>query len=436
MKRPFVHLSLIPGFAVASALATPLCFADALTLQNAIEIAQSKSPDIRQLQEQYDSSAAKKRLALAPSEPTLLISDNDLTQQFHLGTAATNVFQLTQPVGFPGRAVLTHAQLSDQSDAASYQLRAMKLQVAANVKAAYYALQLAQKNIQLNADTKLAYERILEIAKRKYETGTTAQVDYLNAQVALLSNQNDLADLQTAERTARAQLNVYLKNAVDAPIEVEPIKMAYKPKIDIEDAVARMLGGRNEIKAAQSQEKAMNRAYDLAWMSILPDFQFIFGVNFYRQASASPYSGDFVDYNTTNYGSWPSHTYSVGVQLTIPLWFMFNEREVIVGAAHDRGAAEANLDIVLNQSKVALENAVDTIHSTGEKIENFEKHILPLSEQSLKLAMVDYGSGKINFQTLADTATARRQARQSYAAAVVTYLTNYATYGQLIGEDL
>jgi outer membrane protein TolC len=92
--------------------------------------------------------------------------------------------------------------------------------------------------------------------------------------------------------------------------------------------------------------------------------------------------------------------------------------------------------VVYNQSKTALEVAVDTILSTKTKIENFEKHLLPLSEQSLNLALIDYSSGKIDFQTLSDTAAVRRQARLNYAQAVVTYLTQYAIYGQLIGEDL
>lgn len=150
---------------------------------------------------------------------------------------------------------------------------------------------------------------------------------------------------------------------------------------------------------------------------------------------ASPYSGaaPVPGYSDP---AWPTRTYMAGVQFTIPLWFMFNERAVIAGASYDRAAAERNVDMVNNQSKVALETAVDMLHSTRTKIEKFEKHILPLSDQSFKLALTDYSSGRIDFQTLADTATSRRQARLNYSTAVVTYLTTYATYEQLIGEDL
>jgi outer membrane protein TolC len=175
-------------------------------------------------------------------------------------------------------------------------------------------------------------------------------------------------------------------------------------------------------------------AYKLAWFSLVPDFQFTLGMNTYKMPYGSPYSGNPIYNNDPN--EFPTQTYSAGVQITIPIWGLFNERAVISGASYDRAAAQRNVDMVYNQSKIALETAVDTINSTVQKIQRFESRMLPLSDQAFKLALIDYSSGKIDFQTLSDTATARRQTRLSYATAVVNYLTTYATYGQLMGEEL
>jgi cobalt-zinc-cadmium efflux system outer membrane protein len=418
--------------AIIIALSSGSVFALALTLQEATLKAKENSPDIQQLNAQYNSAVQKTWLAIAPAEPTLSISENDMTKSFHLGTAASKVIQFQQVVGFPGRAWLNRSQLHYQAEAIRYQLRAMELQVSVNLKSAYFNLQLAQKNIQLNDDTKLAFERIMEIAKRRYESGAAAQVDFINAQVALLSNENDLADLLTAEKIARAQLNVFLKLPIETAIQVEPIKMTKYSKIDLAEAGSKMMEHRNELNAVRATESSTEKAYKLAWMSLLPDFQFTLGTSEYRMRYASPYSSVP---DLANAGQWPTRTYSAGVQITIPLWFMFNERAVISGASSDRAAAQYNVDIVYNQSKVALEAAVEKLNSTEEKIANFEKRILPLSDQAFKLALLDYSSGKVDFQTLASTATSRRQARLSYATAVVNYLSTYATYGQLIGEE-
>lgn len=417
---------------------SPQMWASTLGLSDAIKQARENSPDIKQLEAQYSSARQKTWNAIAPGEPSLSISNNDMVKQFDISTAASKQIQLMQPIGFPGRAILNRSQLADQADAIKYQLNAMRLTVSVNVKTAYYNLQLAQRNIELNTDTKLAFERILQVAKRRYESGASGQVDYLNAQVALLSNENDLEDLLAAEKVARAQLNVLLKQPVDTRVEVEPIKMTYYQEVDLNQAATKMMENRNELKSAQASHKAAEKAYKLAWMSLLPDFQLTLGTTEYREPLASPYSGyggagGFPGYSGSP--NWPTRTYSAGIQFTIPLWFMFNERSVISGASYDRAAAEKSVDIVYNQSKVSLESTVDTLHSTRKKIEQFEKHILPMSDQSFKLAVTDYSSGRIGFQELADTASTRRQVRLNYATAVVNYLTNYATYAQLIGED-
>lgn len=421
-------LSLILFFLSSSSLA------QTMGLAQVVQTAKEASPDIAQMKAQYDSAIQKTWLAVAPAEPTLSIMENDMSSDFHLGTAASKVIQVQQTIGFPGRALLNRAALNDQADSLRYQLRAMELQVSTNVKTAYFALQLAQKNTQLNGDTKLAFERIMEVAKRRYESGAAAQVDFINAQVALLSNENDLEDLQAAEQVARAQLNVLLKRSPSAPISVDPIKMIYYPEPNLQQSADKMMSGRYELRAARSTEKATEKAYKLAWMTLLPDFQFTVGTTEYRFPWASPYSGNPA--NNPNQITWPTQTYMAGVQITVPLWFMFNERAVISGASSDRAAAERNVDVVYNQSKVALETAIATLHSGQQKILKFEQRVLPLSDQAFRLALIAYSAGKIDFQTLSDTAMSRRQTRLNYATAVVNYLTTYATYGQLIGEDL
>lgn len=396
-----------------------------LSLQDAVIKAQKNSPDIRSLENQFESLDAKKRQAFAPYEPSLTLSYNDLTKEFNHRSATSRVLQVNQQLGFPGRAYLNYSLLDDQAQVFYIQSKAMTLQVALNVKQAYYALALAQKNIQLNQEQRASYERILAIAKRRYEAGALTQVDYLNTQVALLSADNDLSDFQSAEKVARTQLNVLLGNPVEAQLQVEPVKMYYYSEISKEEAIQKMLDHRAEISAAKKQVSASERSYKLAWMSLLPDFQLFAGTTYYDVPGASPLSG------TTG----EDHTFLIGVQVTVPIWAIFNERQAIVGASHDRAAAQANLDVVFNQSKIALETALENLTSLRHKIENYEKHLIPLVDQSFNLALTNYSTGKTDFQTLSDTANTRRNLKRDYASAVMNYLTNYSTYSQLVGED-
>jgi len=416
------------GISPAIALSTevPSTTARVLTLSEVLTIARENSPDISALRNQMESAQAKARQALSPSEPSFSLSYNDMDQFTGFAGRASSVYSISQPLGFPGKAWMNRAAQTKQARAIESQMKAMELQVMANVKTAYYQLSLAQQNKLLNRQQKEYYERILAIAKRRYESGAITQVDLLNAQVSLYSTDNDLSDLQAAEKSAEAQLNVLLKAPTDSPLAVEPITMHAHPHIEREEAEKRMVENRFEIKAARLQSAAADNLHSLAWMGLLPDFQLTAGTTYYNIPTASPLTG------TTN----NTHTYYVGVQITLPIWFLFNERESIESTSKDRAVAEANVYSILNQSRASLVSTLESINSNEKKIHNYEQHLIPLAEQALNLALINYSAGKIDFQALSDAATTRRNTKRDYLVAVTNYLVGYAQLSQLLGEEV
>jgi outer membrane protein TolC len=369
-------------------------------------------------------------LSIAPTEPTFSINYNDLNKAFNVPNSASTSYLLTQPIAFPGKAWVNKSALDHQSRSIFYQLRSKELDIANTVKTTYYQLALAQQNLELNAETKASYERILAIAKRRYEAGAITQVDLLNSEIALYSNLNDLADLETTAKTTLAQLNALLGRPLDAVLTVEPIKVLgqkiSKPILAPAEAEDKMTESRAEINSAKELSAAAEKSYTLAKMSLLPDFQLTGGTTTYNFAPASPLAN----------GSGATQTFMVGLQLTVPIWGLLNERETVVAASHDKATAEANLASINIQSKTALESSLENLKSLQKKISNYEDHLLALSEQAFRSAMVSYSSGKIDFQTLAEAATVRRQVRHDYYGLIINYLTSYSAYGQLIGEDL
>ena len=216
----------------------------------------------------------------------------------------------------------------------------------------------------------------------------------------------------------------------DADVAVESFKSTRFPLPSPTEAEKQMLENRNELKAARYNLEAANDSVRLSRMTLLPDLIVTGGMTQYNFAGASPLS-------SMNGGvGFPTYTYMASLQIMLPLFGFFNEREVIRGAVNDRANADANLQIVVNQSRVSLKTTIETLKSLQDRLENNEQHLLPLSEQALSLAMINYSAGKIDFQTLMDAATSRRNIRHDYLAAVVNYLTNYATLGQLLGEEL
>ena len=421
------------GFGVASIVfytviagGTPV---QKLPLERAIALAKEKSPEIRAAQNQLASAEAKSKLVFGLAEPTFQVQYNDMETPFRIGTHASTVYQIGQVLQFPGKAFLARAAAKNSARAVGAQLRSIELQVAASVRNSYNQLSLAQLSLQLNEDQRAAYERILAVAKRRYESAAIPQVDLLNAQIALYANDNDLSDLKAAESAARAQLNVVIEQPVKAELYTEPITVDPRELPSYEQAEAKMEQERAELKAARFQLKAAEYAYDSARLSWLPDFQLIAGMSHYNEITASPWAN-------RPERAVAQDTYMAGAQITVPLWFLFNERHVISGASRDRATADANFRTVANQSKIALQSTLENLRALATRVENFEKHLLPLSEQALSLALVSYSAGKIDFQTLVDTATARRNARRDSLSAKANFVSNLSTLGQLMGEEI
>lgn len=414
-------------FLLAVSLYLPGANSSALTLKAAIEQAKDYSPDLKALRFQYASARAKSWQAIAPADPTFSISYNDTQHALHTENPASTVYQITQPLSFPGKAFVSRAALRANAEALEAQIRALELQINTNVSTAYWQFSQIRQNIELNEEQRHSYQRILEIAKRRYATGSIPQVDLLNAEVAVYSSVNDLNDLKASERSAQAQLNLLLGQDINTVVELQPFQASRYPIPMQSEAERKMVENRQELRAARAQLRTAEHNYSLSKMSLLPDFQLTAGMTHYNVPSASPLN--VVAPNVTN-------TYMVGAQVTIPLWFIFNETQSIRAAANDRAAAEASLQSAYNQSRLNLTSTFENLKSALARMDNFEHHLLPLSEQALSIALTNYSAGKIDFQTLVDTAASRRNIRRDYLAAMVNYQTLYANLEQLMGEEL
>jgi len=407
-------------------LTTSSCLAaDTLSVDAAVQAAKDRSPDIQNLQQQVLAANAQARQALSLQDPSASVSVNDMNANFNTGNAGSASFGFSQPFTFPGKALLNWSQGKDNAKALQAQLTAMELQVAANVKGAYYQVALGQKNLDLNKEQEQILEQIVSIVKRRYEAGSVTEVDVANAQMAQYANEASLADLVLAEKSAVVQLNVMLGHPAESDLAVDPLPEALAvPTVDRVDAMAKLAKLNPQIQQALYQASAASKGLTLAWMGLLPDFQVGVSDNQYHTYS-------------TNYASSPLvETHSLNFSANFPLWGLFNESQAIVAADHSSNAADAGLASQREQSTTALFTAVDTLEDNATKLALYKDHLLPLSEATLKMALTNYGTGKIQFEDLAAAAAGLWSNRSTYYSLLAGYVGAYTQYGQLIGEEL
>jgi cobalt-zinc-cadmium efflux system outer membrane protein len=417
---------LASAAALAASLACPQPLGgETLPLTQAIQAAKDRSPDIANLMHQMLAARAQARQALSLADPSVSVAVNDMNGDFNQADAGSTSFGIDQPFTFPGKALLNWAQGKDQAEALEHQLRNTEIQLVINVKTAYYQLALARKNLDLNTEQEKILEQIVSVVKRRYEAAGVTEVDVANAQLAQYANQTSRADLVLAEKTALSQLNVMLGREAEADVEVEALPDPDGvPKVDKVEALTKMKAHNPQILSAASTASAASKGLTLAWMGLLPDFQV--GVSDNQYHLASP-----------NYASSPLiETHSFNVQANVPLWALFNESQSILAAGHSNDAARAGLKSQAEQSEQALFAAVETLDDNAAKLALYKDHILPLSEMCMKLALINYGTGKIGFQDLAGAAAGLWSTRSTYYTLLAGDVTAYAQYGQLVGEEL
>lgn len=101
--------------------------------------------------------------------------------------------------------------------ATSMDKEAAKLTLINSVVDLYFNLEYLQNSIELTKENIKTYEDIQKIAEQKYQSGKTDNVEYLQAKQCLLTEQNQLLNLQTnfKEMTASLQNILNVKSGVD-----------------------------------------------------------------------------------------------------------------------------------------------------------------------------------------------------------------------------
>lgn len=433
MPRSFWPLvALFSVFFSSSAGANP----KSLSLNEALDLAKSRNPEVRLLEEQIQSSQAKVRQALAPDTPNLSILWNDKVTLTDFSSRASTMVIFTQPLAFPGKAFVNRSIFDSQTDSLRTQRKSKVLEVTTNVRIGYLQLALAQKSIELGLEQEKWLFRALAIAKKRSKRGTPTELDYLNAEVAYHSNFNNQAELEAAEKNARSQLGILLGFNGEQEFLTEPLRIHrlalktllglsenFREGSDLEKARELLLDHNPDILAARHQVKAASRTESLAWMSLLPDFQLSLGYTRYDLPGAGP-------------APEMTESYMGFVQMTIPLWGLFNERETIVGASHDRVAAEVSLDLVVRQAGLDLETQLTTLQSLTRTLKSYDRQLLPMAQKAYESALHNFKTGSIDFQTLADAATATRDLQLEYYSNIVRYETALANCAKLLNYEL
>ncbi|MCX6564500.1 MAG: TolC family protein [Candidatus Aminicenantes bacterium] len=360
-------------FAIAGASET-------LTLEQAIQTALQRNPEILLAQKELAAAMGKRLQMTAVADPMLVFRDEGLA----LNKAKDGSFEkeyslgLEQNLEFPGKRVLRGEIGRIGEDLAALALDKARLLLGARVKKAYYQAVLSRRTLESLDQASSLLDRFMENLVIKYQAGDASYSDVLRAKVEKARLQNQIIEERRAATAYRAELNILLGNKGDdaaalvtdiAFVPLQKELTAIKEEIRTSSPTLKML-------AAKLRQSEAGRR--LAKKGGLPDFSL--GLYFPSLRS----------------GAWG---FSVG--LNLPVWRTRRQGEVMKAEAAT-GQALISLEAEERRLMIRIENAYAGVKAAEEQVKLFEQKLLKDMGDEIRLAVNQYQYGKIEFFNLLD----------------------------------
>lgn len=390
-----------------------------LTFEDAVQIALHDNVDLLALREQEETLKHQSKQALGPNEPVLSFINSDVPSFSLTQTPAQAAYQLSWTLGFPGKALAQSASVSHQAEAMAEQASNQEITLITSLSNSYIAFVTNDAFYNFLLEEQRKDRELIRLLEKRYGASQAAKVDLLNAKVvteqiaqSILQNRNDYDLLLT-------QFRQLIKKPTDKSFLPKiPEKIIIPPVNQSFDDLVNMMS-RNNHSIAQARRVVDSTSSQLtnARLQALPDFQLTAGINNWTQVAA-PNPGVTQDY-------------TIGVGITVPIFFAFNELEGVHAAEHTKGAAEYQLTSQQLQGINGLQTAYASLKATLKDLEASEKLVVPAAKESYDLTLLTYGFGKSDYISLNQSRKAWHDAMRD----MFTKRQNAAQfYNQLISQ--
>jgi outer membrane protein TolC len=280
---------------------------------------------------------------------------------------------ISQDMPFPGKQKLRGEIAARQADAEFQEYLAVRLNVVARLKQAYYELHHAVEGIASTTRYQELLQGILRVSEARYAAGRAAQQDIFKAQTQFSILQAQLLRYRQEERTKQieiaALLNRPMSGEIEAPTDMElgEIPATLQQMLAQARTAAPLLA--REQKNVESRELGAN----LARRDYYPDYTLSGG--YFNQGSMPPMWQFRLDVKL------PARSRHAAV----------TEQEF--AAAEARHAYEGT--VVEIEARIREDYTVaETAHQLAEL---YEKSVLPEARLALESSLASYQAGSLDF---------------------------------------
>ncbi len=393
-----------------------------LTLARMSEEVATNNPQIEQARQAYIASTAQVKIVTTLPNPTAFIYETPIANNpLRLGASQGFSYSIGQPFLFPGKQRLAGESAEHQAEFAKTQMESLLLQLLSQLKSNFYQLQLYRLQQSIIRETLIRLDQLKQLARARYASNAAGYVDYLNAQVAYSSAENDLFAVQRNIDTTRATINTLMGRDPNTALEVQD--RPYTPEMPaatLAELEALTLKTQPVLNGATALIRSGESNLDLAKLAYYPDFNLVMS---------------FISDNPP-WGVAQGNQYGMELDLILPTWFFTREKAARDQANANLIAARASFDALRQQVLLQLASSYNSLAQAVNQFKFLESRQLPQAQAAYRLAIANYANNASAFADVQTAALNLRTTESSIAQARVSVAQAHASLVATIGKEI
>lgn len=392
------------------------------SLDMIVDLALAKNPVVSSAEGNIEQQKGQQTAAGAYPNPTVIGSGgHGMLRDTSRAGGGTNLdrqslaeYNVTvgQPVEWPALRA-ARQQVADLGFAtANVGLLETRLNLASQVKAAFYDLLLAQQEADLARQNLDTVEGVARIVKARVKSGEAPQFESIKAEVEVLKARQQLARADNRVRISRVVVNTLTGGALGATYAVQGEFKVVPRDLQIEALMVRMMDQHPTI------QRLLRSVEQSDWK-----------IEFERQARVPT-----VTVNGSYWREMGREAFQGGLSVPMPLWY--RRQGEIAASLGAKRREEAELLRTRNELGRAVYQHYQDVRTTAELIEVFDKGLLKQAQEALRLAQFSFQQGASSLLEVLDAQRVQRQILLDYAEARHALSVSLARLEQAVGGTL
>jgi outer membrane protein TolC len=440
--------SIIKKLTVVIALSTllaPVAKAQQkLSLQEAVDLAIAKNPEVAASQLEVEKARQQKVISRSLFLPSVNLAAQanhyfSLTPFFGFGESASQdkipygrfggedqfstYVSAVQPI-FNPQAFPVYQQSRLEEEESRLELNSTRIATQAAVKQAYLQILVLQERIRLQHESINRNQRALQDAKSLFLQGKGLRVDTLRAYTAVKNLEPDLLKLTSAVETTKLRLKALI--GIDSLKDVQLTDSLFLPDAGSipEEAEVYHLAKTNNPKyqAIALQEQLDEQRAHIASAARLPV------VSAVAQYQLQTQTNDF-EYGNAYY---PSASF-VGLQLSVPLFTGLSNQAKVRQARISKEQTALRTNYAYEQLRASVHQVVSDSHESLARLQT-AVDVQETAQLSYNITQYRYKKGVASRLELTDSELELSTAQSNYLEAVYDYLSARIAMQELIGK--